>query len=189
MKPHHRRTLAATAALLVVGAFLGWLAALPAPSFPDASPLPAAKPIAPVPVLKPVEAYAAIAERPVFQPSRRPAPPPPPKSLPPVAPTPAVVPPAPAPAPPPPVLTPVTLLAVVISTDRREAVLGLTGGKSSTLAEGDHLGDWTLTKVLPDRVVFRSAETEEDVLFPVGDKPLAKPPARPPIQPSPPKPH
>jgi hypothetical protein len=192
MSPRSRRTISASVGLVAVLAVLADLARVPdaAESRPAILPAPRA-PVA-VPALKPVEAYAAIVERVLFQPSRQPALPQPPKPALPIAQAAAAAPPPPPPPPPPPVLMPMTLLAVVISSDRREAVLGLTGGKSSTLAEGEGLEGWVLAKVLPDRVVFRKAETEQEVPFPVA-KPAARPPQAPhgPIQPSPqtPRPH
>ena len=171
---------------------LAELAVLPAdpPHTMDASQTPG--PPSEVGPLKPVEAYAAIAERPLFQPSRRPAvPPPPPAPLPVRAAAAAPLPPPPPPPPPAPVLAPMTLLAVIISADKREAVLGLSGGKSSTLAEGEALDGWTLTKVLPDRVVFRIAETEREVAFPVTQTPTRPAESHRPTNPSPPtqRPH
>jgi hypothetical protein len=123
-----------------------------------------------------VETYAAIAQRPLFTPARRPASVPPPKE---VAPAP---PPSP---PPPPELPKVLLLAVAISPDRREALLRLPTGPSSTLAEGDALEGWILDKVLPDRVVFRFGDMEKELAFPApqasrprGPRPQAPPPRR-----------
>ena len=175
MSPRSRRTLAASAALAAVLVLLAALAVVPnkAPRNSDAvlSPRSVTEPQA----LKPAADYAAIAERPLFQPSRRPATPPAPKAAQVVAEAVVTQPAAPpAPAVPPPVLVPVTLLAVVISDNKREAVFGLAGGKSSTLAEGESLDGWTLASVLPDRVVFRLAAIEKEVTFPVGQS-TAKP--------------
>jgi hypothetical protein len=180
VNPRSRRTIAASGGLAVTLALLAEVAGVPegAPRLSDAAPPPRAANAAPA--LKPVEAYAAIADRPLFQPSRRPAVPPPPKPAPAVAQA-APVAPAPPPPPPapPPVLAPMTLLAVVISAGKREAVLGLSGGKSSTLAEGDSLDGWTLVRVLPDSVVFRIAETEKELTFPVGQTAVRPAPVHP----------
>ena len=164
-----RRTAAASIALAAVLVLLAVLSILPEAALQTPVPARREGQGSPTVPIKPVEAYAAIAERPLFQPSRRPAPPPAPKAaqiaaaLPPSQPTPL-----PPPPPPPPVLAPMTLLAVVISSDKREAVLGLATGKSSTLAEGESLDGWILARVLPDRVVFRLADTEKELTFPVG---------------------
>ena len=171
MSPRTRRTAAAVGSLAAVVLLLVDLAIVPVKETraPDAQAAPAA-PQASSP-LRPEQAYAAIAERPIFQPSRRPAEPLPPKPAAIVAAKAAVPPVSPPPPPPPqPVLAPVTLLAIAISHDKREAVLGFPNGKSSTLAEGESWDGWTLTRVMPDRIVFRQADTETEVTFPVGQQ-------------------
>jgi hypothetical protein len=168
VSPRTRRTLAASAVLATVLAVLADAAMLPSGTASDPGTTLPPKPALAPKEGQPLDAYAEIADRPLFQPSRRPASPPPPSAAPVIAEAPAPAPkPAPLP-PPPPTLSPVTLLAVAISAERREAVLGLPGGKSSTMAEGDSLEGWVLAKVLPDRVVFRTADIEKEVTFPVG---------------------
>jgi hypothetical protein len=190
--PRMRRTIAASATLVAVLTLLADLAVAPSRGSRDADSAPPPNSAELPRALKAVEGYAAIAERPLFQPSRRPAPPPAPKAAPAIAV--AVVAPLAAPAAPtapPPVLAPMTLLAVVISDNKREAVLGLTGGKSSTLAEGESIDGWTLASVLPDRVVFRLAATEKEVTFPVGQATARPSPSKIPKNPTPPtqRPH
>jgi general secretion pathway protein N len=187
-----RRTVAASAALIAVVSLLADLAIVPSRGSRDADSAQPPKSAELPRALKPVGAYAAVAERPLFQPSRRPAPPPAPKAAPPIAEAVATqtAPPATTPAPPP-VLAPMTLLAIVISDNKREAVLGLAGGKSSTLAEGETLDGWTLASVLPDRVVFRLAATEKEVTFPVGQATARPAPSKIAKNPTPPtqRPH
>lgn len=191
MSPRWRRAITASGTLAAILALLAQIAVLPAPGLgsSDATPLP--RPPFEAHKLDPVESYAAIADRPLFQPSRRPAIPPKPAApAGAVAAAPRPLPPPPPPAPPP-VLPAITLLAVVISADKREAVLGLAGNKAATLAEGESLEGWVLARVLPDRVVFRLADIATEIAFPT-----ARNPARPalpgrPANPSPPiqRPH
>lgn len=191
MRPRTRRTLAASAVLATAIAVLADLAILPSgiASDPGTALLP--KPAQMPKEVQPLQAYAEIADRPLFQPSRRPAPPPPPSPAAVIAEAPAPAPAPSPPPPPPPVLSPLTLLAVAISADRREAVLGLPGGKSSTMAEGDSLEGWVLAKVLPDRVIFRIADVEKEVTFPVGQSGVRPTAGHPPKNPTPPtqRPH
>jgi hypothetical protein len=175
MTPQMRRTLAAVLALGAVAAFLGYLSFSrqepPQPVSEIAASTPRA--LQPRPVRE-LANYAAISERPLFAASRRPTPPPPPKEI-------AVAQPPPEPAPPLPREFPaVTLLAVALSPDRREAVLRLPTGGSSTLVEGAEFQGWTLVEVAADRVVFRLGDVEKQVSFPkpVPTRPNAsRPPA------------
>jgi hypothetical protein len=188
MTPQTLRSLAAGTVLLGVIAVLAYLADLPsAPPGQDELGLPEL-PTATARQIGPIEAYAAIGERPLFQPSRRPAPPPPrpdPIAAATAAPAAPVRPPAPAP-----VLAPMMLRAVILSNRKREAVLVQPNGTASTLAEGDTVDGWTLVQVLPDRVVFRRNEQEQDIGFPVTQtqaKPAAATPHRS-LNPTPPNP-
>jgi hypothetical protein len=188
MTPPMIRSLAAGTVVLGVLAVLAYLGALPtAPAGQAEIGLPAL-PAATARPIGPIEAYAAIGERPLFQPSRRPAPPPPPPE--PVgAATPVPAAPVQPPAPPP-VLAPMILRAVILSNQKREAVLGQPNGTVSTLAEGDMVDGWTLIRVLPDGVVFRRDEHEQEIGFPVANapaKPATSTPHRP-INPTPPNP-
>lgn len=185
MTPQTIRGMAAGTILVSVVAILGGLADLPAASPGqteiDLPALPAMTPRQ----IAPIEAYAAIGERVLFQPSRRRALPPPPVQQPLAVATP---PPAPVQPPvPPPVLAPMILRAVILSNQKREAVLGQSNGTAATLAEGDMVDGWTLAQVLPDRVVFRRGEHEQEIGFPVADT-AAKPAApilRRPLNPTP----
>jgi hypothetical protein len=101
--------------------------------------------------------FREIADRPLFSPARRPFVPPPPQTVLAVA---QVAPPPPPPEPP-----ASRVLAVVIGPDRRAAVLRLTTGKTAVILEGERVGDWILTSVLPDRAVLTSHATVSTVLF------------------------
>jgi hypothetical protein len=161
MTPWARRTYAAASLLGFVVVGVASLNVSPEERQPsdipriDPPPVPAI-----VQSLKPLEAYSAISQRPLFSPSRQPAPPPQPKQ-------PVQQPAAAPPAAPEAVLPQVVLLAVAIAPDRREAVLRLPTGKSTTLYEGAKLEDWLLKKILPDRIVFSLADKEQEVTFPV----------------------
>jgi len=104
--------------------------------------------------LAPIEGFAAIAERPLFAPSRRPAP---------QAPSLGTVAAAPMNAAP----LSVVLIGVLLSPRRHSAVLRLADGKNKTLAEGDSIDGWKLERVLPDRASFQSGETRVELLFPL----------------------
>jgi hypothetical protein len=181
MTPQTMRSAAAGTVLVAVIAVLTYLATLPdAPPGQSEIGLPELSAVTPRKI-GPIEAYTAISERVLFQPGRRPAPPPPPPIQPVAAATPppsvSVQPPTP-----PPVLAPMILRAVILSNQKREAVLGQPNGTASTLAEGDQVDGWTLTQVLPNRVVFRRGEHEQEIGFPVADtatKPAAPIPRRP----------
>ena len=115
--------------------------------------------------LGPVAGFAAIAERPLFSPARRPIPPAPPPQ-----------PPAVAVAPPPPPLTaPGLLLAVLIGPERRAAILRLPDGRASTVSEGGGIGGWTVDQVLPDRVRLRAGADATELTFPVRGEPAMQP--------------
>jgi hypothetical protein len=104
--------------------------------------------------LAPIEGFAAIAEHPLFAPSRRPAPPAPGTET--VAGAPANTVPLSA-----------VLIGVLLSPRRHAAVVRLADGKNKTLAEGDSIDGWTLERVLPDRASFQSGETRMELLFPL----------------------
>ena len=108
-------------------------------------------------VLGPTERYAVLAEHTLFSPTRRPTPPPKQAPVPVVATTP--LPPL---APP-----PTTLLAVLIDSDHRAAILRLATGGTSTVVEGDVLGGWTVVQVAEDRVLFRSTSSNTTATFPM----------------------
>ena len=105
--------------------------------------------------LAPIEGFAAIAERPLFAPSRRPAP---------VSSSPGTEAVAAAPVNTAPLS--VVLIGVLLSPRGHSAVVRLADGKNKTLAEGGSIDGWTLERVLPDRVSFQSGETRTELLFP-----------------------
>lgn len=173
MTPRSRRALAASTLLAAAAAAIASLSQLP--------PVPnAERPVPPGPAatipkahsVEPLETYRAISERPLFSPSRRPLPPPLHETN---APPPAA---AISPPSPPKSLPKLLLLAVAIAPDRREAVLRLPTGKSSTMCEGDVIDDWVVKKILPDRIVFSLADREQELAFPAAQESNA---ARPPF--------
>ena len=99
-------------------------------------------------------AYAVVAERPIFQPDRRPY----------VA---AVVAPPPAPTqspPPPPAIRAYTVVGVVVSANRRLAWLKAPSATSpARVSEGDVVQGWRVKQISADRVTFE-AGTAEHVL-------------------------
>jgi len=63
-------------------------------------------------------------------------------------------------------MDPLTLLAVVITPAKREAVVRAPDGQSLTLSVGQAYQEWTLTAVQADHVVFRDGKIEQDISFP-----------------------
>jgi general secretion pathway protein N len=113
--------------------------------------------------MPPLEAFGDFVARPLFTPTRRPAPP--------VAAAAPEPPPAapPTPAPQPPALNQVTLVGVTITPDARSALVRTAGAtKSQRLHEGDTLQGWTVKRIQPDAVSFAWASSQIDVKFPVG---------------------
>jgi hypothetical protein len=110
-----------------------------------------------VPPLAALAPDAAITAAPLFWPSRKPVPP---KS---VAPKPVEAPPPPAT----PSLGDPILLGVALSPDHPVAILGGVVGGPLTLSPGGTLNGWTVTRILPDRVVFRYGTSETEIHFPV----------------------
>ncbi len=103
-----------------------------------------------LPPLPPLEAFAAIRDRPLFNPPRRPALP--------EDPTPPVEDPVNGHEEPPPPLD-VSITGIIITPDVRIAMVRPSGSKESVvLREGmplpGELGAWTLSRVLPRRVLF-----------------------------------
>lgn len=97
------------------------------------------------------EVYAAIAEYPLFEPTRRPyiAPKPPARA------TPAAV-----------VLRDYTLLGIVIGDGTRIAVLQPpANGKIVFAAEGQAVGGWTLRRITPRLVRFANGAAHYDMRF------------------------
>jgi hypothetical protein len=158
MTPRMRR-LIASAGMPVIAAVLTALLAAgeDAPSTPPITGgILAARPAAANRVLARAPTFAAIAQRPLFLPGRRPEPEP-------ASPPPA--PPAPAQPAAPPALS-ATLVGVLISPTGRSAILRLGDGKSATVPEGGTVQGWTLKQVSPDRVSFVSGSTSIDLAFP-----------------------
>src|ERR1051326_4815127 len=100
--------------------------------------------------MPPTAAFAEIAARPVFNPSRRPIPPP-------VAPTAApVAQPAPPPPPPPPPIN-LTLVGIMAGLEDRFALVRLGGAPTiNTIFEGQDIGGWRVYLILPDRILLRT---------------------------------
>jgi hypothetical protein len=158
MIPRARRLLASVGVVAFAVGLTALLAAdgeFARPQPPGATALPAAT-ASESRALAPMSAFAAIVERPLFAPTRRPLPQSPPvaaivkaKSPPPTTPT-----------------LPAALVGVLISSDGRFAVLRWPDGKSTTVAEGADVEGWLLKQVMPDRVWFISGSTSTEVTFP-----------------------
>ena len=104
-------------------------------------------------------AYPAIAEHPLFYPTRQPWVPPPPKPAPPA-------PQAQAPTAPHP-LQKYQLVGIVISEGMRTALLKPTdGSKTVVISEGQDLNGWTLREISRDGLHFESAGAGYDIKFP-----------------------
>ncbi len=118
----------------------------PAPSGGGAAGTPplAALPAQPSYTMAPAEDFAAILERPLFSPTRRP-------------PAQGVV----AAAAPEPELQ-VTLVGVIISSDEQIAIVRLKdAGRFARLSVGDSFQGWILDSIEPSRVTFRRGDVEE----------------------------
>jgi hypothetical protein len=158
MIPRARRLLASVGVLAFATGLTAWLAVdgeLAAPQSPEMTAALAAA-ASESRVLAPMSAFAAIADRPLFAPTRRPLSQPPPTA--PMVET-----------KPPPVMAPTlsaALAGVLISPDGRFAVLRWPDGKSTTVAEGAAVDGWLLKQVMPDRAVFISGSTSAEVAFP-----------------------
>jgi hypothetical protein len=98
--------------------------------------------------------YAAIAEHPLFYPSRTPwapPPPPPPKPV------------STAPSP----LTNYALIGVIVSGETRTALIRPPGAnKTITIAEGQNLGGWTLQEITRTRLRFAAGDASYEMNFP-----------------------
>ena len=123
------------------------------PSPAAAAPAPAAE----APLVTPAAgAFAAIVERPLFSPTRRP-----PAAAPPPAPAPEVV---AAPTP----LAPMdfSLAGVVISGGTRSALVQMQAdGRQVRVAEGGAIDGWTLVTVEPQRAVFRRDDSVQALVL------------------------
>jgi hypothetical protein len=135
-------------------------------------PLPAPKPVAPalLPEYKPAggpELYAEVVDRPLFSPSRKPAPPPPP----PEQPKPAMA------------TGQYQLTGTVQVGDKLYAFLKETKtGRGIRAAQGDVLSTGLkLAKVEPDRIVLSQYDSEEEVKMLVAKSTRTTPVAPPPV--------
>lgn len=120
------------------------------------------------------EAFEGIIDRPVFSPSRRPAPPPPP--------TPSRATPSASMPPSPPQPPPLALDLVGIATDpeRRVALLrSRQSGLILVLAEGEAVEGWILRRVSSDRAEFHYGLSEAIVTFPASEAKQKAPSPRP----------
>ncbi|MFQ6017529.1 MAG: hypothetical protein ACE5KF_04980 [Kiloniellaceae bacterium] len=144
------------AALLIVCTGLGWFIyqELQAASQPRRlqsearSPARALRslPAAPEYAMPPFDTFAAVVERPIFSPTRRP----PPESERTVE------------APPPEL--DLVVVGIIISAEEPIAIVFPKNGKSFVrLAEGDDFLGWTVVAIEPDRVTFRREDIEEQV--------------------------
>jgi hypothetical protein len=138
------------AALAVAAALVAVLLTMPSEQFgaPEpvsepAIPRRANEPAAEAPAARAME-YPAIAEHPLFYPTRKPWTPPP---APPPEPPPTVV---AAPSP----LTNYFLVGVVVSDSMRSALVREQPNKILTLSEGQEIEGWTLKEITPERLFF-----------------------------------
>jgi general secretion pathway protein N len=175
-----RRSAALLPLLLIAGcAALGWkiyddwsaasadAAAAPASAdvagaVPDAPPAAADLALS----LPPPERFAVIVERPLFSPTRRPAPPAAEQAQ---AEEPALESPAEpetAPEGPPPPTVDFTLVGIVIAGSERYALVERhVDGRVVEVAEGGDVGGWFAVLIDPDRAVFRQGAVEEELVL------------------------
>ena len=147
--------------MLLAGLTAVWQLAMPTqlPVSALAPSPPAAAPAVADPVIQVSPAYPAIAEHPLFYPTRQPWVPPPPKAAPPAPPTPAPTAVHP--------LQKYQLVGIVISEGARAALLKSSdGGKTVTVSEGQQLNGWTLREISRDAAHFESAGDAYDLKFP-----------------------
>jgi hypothetical protein len=126
------------------------------PSLPTAGAMPRPRAISDNRVLPPATAFAAIVQRPLFLPGRKPEPEiAPPRIVAEVPVQPLALPPLSA-----------TLVGVLMSPDGSSVILRLDDGKTATLREGGIIQGWTLKQIAPDRVSFLLGSTNLDLAFP-----------------------
>lgn len=169
---HEWRTTAALAAACGCGLAALWIAtsrsdsnrAVAARQDPAILSAPAPTVLPPAPT--PKAAFAEIAERPLFESTRRPfIAKPAPASLPP-APVVAAPPPAPPPAP-----TSLRgthmLVGVVVIKDSRIALLKPVAAPDVLrVAEGDTVQGWTVRRIVDDRILLQAGGSEDVLAFP-----------------------
>jgi hypothetical protein len=121
---------------------------------PGAAGAPAGEPANDAATQADPRSYAAIAEHPLFYPSRAPwapPPPPPPKPV------------STAPSP----LTNYALIGVIVSGEARSALIRPPGAaKTITIAEGQQLGGWTLQEITRTRLRFAAGDASYEMNFP-----------------------
>jgi general secretion pathway protein N len=139
------------AALAAAAAVVALLLTIPSEQFGAAEPVSEPtnvrrtnEPAAEAPAARLMD-YPAIAEHPLFYPTRKPWAPPPP---PPPEPPPPVVAAAPSP------LTDYFLVGVVLSDSMRSALVRAQANKILTLSEGQEIEGWTLKEITPERLFF-----------------------------------
>ena len=151
-----RRLTFSVATLSAVACWIGWLWLDTADGV--LSPTSSRTEMLPVKLSPPLnveQAFAAIADRPLFTHSRQPwhpAPPPPPPAEPVLAPSPVS-------------RLEASLVGVVMSPSGNAAILRLEGGKSAVLREGSILQGWILKRVSAQRILLASPMAEEEIPF------------------------
>ncbi len=143
--------LSSTSAVLALACVYELVAPLPAYSVPpvQTSPLPAL-PNTPAPFTAPLpETYAAISDRPLFDPHRK-------KYLP--SPKPG----ADKTAPPPPAN--LSLVGVIIDSNLRIAMVKSSDAMlAMSVGVGAEIGGWQVSSIEPDRIVLKAGTAEEDI--------------------------
>lgn len=149
MTRQRRRTLAAAGVFAAAAALLAvWADGGEAPPAPVGAATSATPDLA---LHTPPDGVALTAtlDRPLFAPTRRPAPAP-------AAATDAADAASPA----------SQLVAVAIGPDRSAAILRLTSGRTSVLLQGEQIDGWVLAQVAPHRVLLRSATGQAELKLP-----------------------
>jgi general secretion pathway protein N len=126
---------------------------VPATASPPAQSAPIAAPAAPV--------VTELADRPLFTPTRRPAP-----IIVATSVTMAAPPPPPPPPPPPEPSTQLTLLGIVEGDGATLAVIRVNGAAPVRVSEGEKIDRWEVAHIFGDRVVLRAAGIEQELRFP-----------------------
>jgi type II secretory pathway component PulC len=107
--------------------------------------------------------YEASIDRPLFFQTRRPAPAKPSQVSAPEQPEPPAKP------------LNATLVGVAISPEKRMVVIKLATGKNVTLAEGEALDGWQLTRVKPELAEFHNKTATAELTFPFRPTSAAQP--------------
>lgn len=152
--PPTRATLAASLVLAAVLGTMAWLAASTTSSIPVMPPLAVSPPVRQAlrhTASQKETDFAAMVDRPLFQPSRRPA-----KPVPVAVQAVASPPPSPAPT--------GNLVGVVIGPHRNLAILRYEG-RSLVVSEGDAIAGWQVRRVDPDRVVLAHGDQTAEWRF------------------------